>query len=187
MSNDTVTLITKGTNPLNKKQAVFLSIYCETEVYKDYEEVAFKYKNIKVPLVVFFNRFDGKMGFLGGAVESGESLVKALVREVREESGYKIKNVDNLKLICSHDTPHLVTHMFALSVTFDELKTIVKNQYKAKHAFVEGTIFTTHFINYDNAKPFDNFMQNNFALSVKEEIKELITALKWDKKYNIGV
>ena len=34
-------------------------------------------------------------------------------------------------------------------------------------------------------KAFDNFIKNNFASTVKEEIADLISGLGWDKKYNL--
>ena len=36
-------------------------------------------------------------------------------------------------------------------------------------------------------KSFDNFIQNNFAPTVKEEISDLIIALGWEEKYGLPI
>jgi len=42
--------------------------------------------------ILLQNRGDGRgWGFLGGAVELGETLEQAVIREVKEESGYDVK------------------------------------------------------------------------------------------------
>ena len=48
----------------------------------------------KGPAVLLFEREDGKGWNLpGGHVERGEGLVQAIRREIREETGMKIKNI----------------------------------------------------------------------------------------------
>lgn len=58
-------------------------------------------KNGKILLIKRKNTgyMDGMYGFLAGHVEAGESLKQAMVREVREEGGIKVKEED-LEFVC---------------------------------------------------------------------------------------
>lgn len=50
-----------------------------------------RYPKIKpFPMVLMINRWDGKIGFPGGKVDSGESVKEALFREIYEEIGLKV-------------------------------------------------------------------------------------------------
>ena len=77
------------------------------------------------------------------------------------------------------------THLYALRVNEKEFRDILKGQHDAIHYLAEGTCSAIHFINYPHNNSFDNFMLNNFAPTVKNEIKELVKFLNWSKKYNL--
>lgn len=182
-----ITLIEKGSNISQKKEAVFVAIYTESEIYRNYDQIEIHYQDTVVPLVMFLNRFDGTLGFLGGNIDPGETLVEALIREIKEESGYSLTAMDreNLILVSSHEMKNQVTHFYALGVDINTFKNILKNQDQAEHYLAEGNLFCTHFINYYHKNAFNNFMKNNFAVSVKEEVAQLIEHLDWDVKYNL--
>lgn len=48
---------------------------------------------------------DGKWGLLGGFVDRDENLKEAAAREVMEESGYKVKNIQLLTVRDNPDRP----------------------------------------------------------------------------------
>lgn len=176
-----------GTNPNNKTEAVFIMAYAETDIWRNYDEVSKEAQKTIVPLVLMLQRWNGKIGFIGGNVDIGEDLTAAAVREFSEETGYALSSdqIKKLDFVCSHETQDLVTHLMAMKVTEYVLKDIIINSHKAKHFMSEGTLFTTQMINYPHMKSFDNFMQNNFAITVKEQIGEAIEKLDWKEKYNL--
>jgi U8 snoRNA-decapping enzyme len=176
-----------STNSNNKKQAIFIMAYAETDIWRNYDDVSKEAQKTIVPLVLMLQRWDGKIGFVGGNVDPGEDLISAAVREFAEESGYNLSSdqIKKLDFVCSHETENMVTHLMTLKVTEYVLRDIIINSHKAKHFMSEGTLFTTHMINYPHMKSFDNFMQNNFPETVKEQIMEAVTKLSWQEKYNL--
>ncbi|AKM81293.1 MAG: hypothetical protein UT13_C0001G0332 [Candidatus Pacebacteria bacterium GW2011_GWF2_38_9] len=48
----------------------------------------------------------GKWGLLGGFVERDETLEEAVKREIREESGYLVKNINLLRIKDNPNRPH---------------------------------------------------------------------------------
>lgn len=177
------------TNPTEQKQAVFLAFVSKHPIWKDYDHIAEEDKNLEVPLVLMLQRWDGLKGFVGGEVEPGEELLTALKREVEEEIGYNMKEEDmlNLRPVSSHQTPDIVTHLFTLEVDFNKMKGIVEKSLFAPHAMSEiVSVMPVPFINYPHRKSFDNFMENNFACTVKEEVGDLIGFFNWSKQFNLS-
>jgi U8 snoRNA-decapping enzyme len=176
-----------GSNPNNKKQAIFIMAYAETDIWRNYDDVSKEFQKTIVPLALMLQRWDGKIGFVGGNADPGENLINAAVREFAEESGYSLSSdqIKKLDFVCSHETEHMVTHLMTLKVTEYVLRDIIINSHKAKHFMSEGTLFTTQMINYPHMRSFDNFMQNNFPQTVKEQIMEAIAKLDWKEKYNL--
>lgn len=176
-----------GSNPNNKKQAVFIMAYAETDIWRNYDEVSKEAQKTIVPLVIMLQRWDGTIGFIGGNVDSGESLNSAAIREFSEESGYALSSdqIKKIDFVCSHETDNIVTHLMTIKVTEYVLRDILINSHKAKHFMSEGSLFTTQMINYPHMKSFDNFMKNNFAITVKEQIMEVVDKLGWKEKYNL--
>jgi U8 snoRNA-decapping enzyme len=179
--------IEEKTNPNNKKQAVFIMAYSETDIWRNYHGVSKEAQETIVPLVLMLQRYDGTIGFVGGQVDDGEDLLASAVREFKEETGYSLSSdqIRKFEFACSHETDKMVTHLMTIKVSEFVLKDIIANSYKAEHFMSEGTLFTTHMINYPHMRSFDNFMKNNFAPTVKEEIMEVIEKLNWKEKYNL--
>ncbi len=177
-----------GTNPENKPQAVFIALTSEIQVWKDYEGLSEVLKKTLVPVVLMVQRWDGLQGFAGGEVEEGESLKDAVERECFEEIGLMLNDseLESAKLVSSHQTEKQVTHLMTISISPELMQEAVKGFSKAEHFMSEIiAVMPIHFINYPHKKAFDNFVKNNFASTVKEEIADLISGLGWDKKYNL--
>lgn len=177
-----------GSNPENQKQAVFVALTTESQVWKNYEGIPDEAKQTVVPLVLMLQRWDGQQGFIGGEVEEGESLKDAVERECFEEIGLMLNDSElkSAKLVSSHKTEKQVTHLMTISISPELMQEAVKGFSKAEHFMSEIiAVMPIHFINYPHKKAFDNFVKNNFASTVKEEIADLISGLGWDKKYNL--
>lgn len=182
--------ITLGSNPENMAQAVFVALVSESKVWKDYEGISAEARETVVPLVLMLQRWDGVKGFVGGEVEAGESLKEAVVRECQEEIGLVLNasEIAAARLVSSHQTNSRVTHLMAVEVSSERMVEAVKGAAGAEHFMSETvSVMPVHFINYSHKKAFDNFIQNNFASTVKEEIADLINALGWSEKYGLPV
>ena len=107
-----------GSNPENQKQAVFVALTTESQVWKNYEGISEEAKQTVIPLVLMLQRWDGQQGFVGGEVEEGESLKDAVERECFEEIGLMLNESElkSAKLVSSHQTEKQVTHLMAISI-----------------------------------------------------------------------
>lgn len=169
-----------------QKEAVFTAIYTEYPIYTNDNSISQEKRNTIIPLVLFNNRWDGRIGLLGGLLDEGESIKDTAFREIIEEASF-IPDKDKLQYVCTHETIEIKTHLFCLNVNFDTFKSIIKNQIDADHFLTEVSLFGVHFINYEHRLSFDNFMKNNFPATVKSQIKDLVLFLNWDKTYNLAV
>jgi U8 snoRNA-decapping enzyme len=172
-----------GTISNDKPNAVFLSIYVrEISPWKYFTE---DIKHIKCPAVIMIDRWDGRSGFPGGTLEGGEPLMEALVREIKEEIGIRVRT-DLVHPIVSHESNKIVTHLFGLKVNELEFLHIyyhILNNFSRSillHAYEEGD--TSHFmseitgikivpiVNHEG-KGINKFMENSFAGGAREDIK----------------
>lgn len=168
-----------------KKNAVFLAIYLESispwKYFKD------DMQHIKCPALIMIDRWDGRMGFPGGTVNEGETLLQALVREIKEEIGITIKP-EQVHPIASHEN-RIVTHLYGLKVLEAEFLHIyyhILNNFSRSillHAYEEGD--ESHFmseitgikivplIHHEN-KGINRFMENSFAGATKEDLEVIL-------------
>lgn len=167
-------------NP-DKKNAIFLVIYVEEispwKYFKD------QIRHTKCPALIMIDRWDGRMGFPGGTVEAGESLLEALTREIKEEIGITVKP-DKVFPVASHEW-RITTHLFGLKVLEAEFLHIyyhILNNFARStllHAYEEGD--ESHFMSEitgikivpvveHDGKGIRMFLQNSFAGSAKEEL-----------------
>lgn len=182
--------ITLGSNPENMAQAVFVALVSESKVWKDYEGISAEARETVVPLVLMLQRWDGMKGFVGGEVEAGESLKEAVVRECQEEIGLVLNasEIAAARLVSSHQMKSRVTHLMVVEVSPERMVEAVKGAADAEHFMSETVaVMPVQFMNYPHKKAFDNFIQNNFASTVKEEIADLINGLGWSEKYGLPV
>ncbi len=179
-----------GQNLNNKPQAVFVAITTEAKIWKGYDGISKEEEEMFVPLVLMIDRWDGCKGFFGGEVESDESLLDAAWREFSEESGSELSNKEkaNSNIVSSIETENLVTHLIEIKVSLERMKEFLYGVNKAQHFLSEVSgVSAVQFINYKNKNSFDNYMKNNFALTVKEEIFDLIVFNGWDVKYGLNI
>jgi ADP-ribose pyrophosphatase YjhB (NUDIX family) len=165
-----------GTNPNNKKQAVFVAFHGSQKVYENCEEVSEAERQTDIKLLFMVNRWDGKIGFPGGNVEDGETLREAAVREVKEELGYTVYDFD-LEPVCSHDSK-IVTHLFSVEVGYDTLVRLQKLALEVAnlHTEITGT-FLAHIMygvgDYIQTRGLASLLQTALAPSVRNEMMVL--------------
>ncbi len=74
-----------------KQNAVFLAIYTdEISPWKYFKD---DMQQTSCPAIIMIDRWDGRIGFPGGTLEPKEELLDALVREINEEIGIKVKKI----------------------------------------------------------------------------------------------
>lgn len=174
-----------GQTSPHKKNAVFLAIYVdEISPWKYFKD---DMQHIKCPAIIMIDRWDGRMGFPGGTVNENETLIDALVREIKEEIGITIK-ASQVDPIVSHET-RIVTHLYGLRVLEAEFLHIyyhILNNFSRSillHAYEEGD--DSHFmseitgikivplVQHEN-KGIVRFVENTFAGSSREDLDVLL-------------
>lgn len=132
--------------PHSIRNAVFVAFYAEpTHLYQtnpDCRAWGEQAWYSKVSLLGVMMRWDGSLGFVGGSVDEGESLIEAVIREVKEETDYSISS-DMLVPVCSHLMESGTqwekhTHLFAVKLTVEQMYEMRNAQAKAWHGRVES-------------------------------------------------
>lgn len=168
------------TGTLHKtKNSVFVAFY--TKQYHHYQtsEICKKWGKdawyATVALLGVMVRWDFSMGFVGGAVDSGESLLEAVTRECKEEVGYNVAP-ERLTPVCSHymedDGFKQNTHFYICEVSPEEIYAIqTKSTSKeAVDAKVENSAYAVVHMVEDS---FTNLGNSKWAGTGREELEIL--------------
>ncbi len=166
---------TGSVHPL--RNAVFVAFYAEpTHLYQsnpDCKKWGEQAWYSKVALLGVMMRWDGSLGFVGGSVDSGESLVEAVIREVKEETDYTV-TTDMLVPVCSHlmtEGKEKHTHLFAVKLTVDQMYEMRNSQAQAWHGRVESAGMNVVHMVPDAPK---NLLANSWAGTAKLELEILL-------------
>ena len=130
----------------------------------------------KVALLGVMVRWDGEMGFVGGQVDQGETLIQAAIRECSEEVNYS-PLPGQLTLVCSHHMKskrrnfEQHTHLYACEVSPEIIYEIRKNSVSSEHARVESAGFSV--VHMTNTAP-QKLLNNGWAGTGAEELKLLL-------------
>jgi U8 snoRNA-decapping enzyme len=181
----TTTRVPFGKIDPQKKNAVFLAIYVdEISPWKYFKD---DIRHLKCPAFIMIDRWDGRMGFPGGTVNESESLMEALLREIKEEIGITIKP-SQVHPIVSHES-RLITHLYGLKVLEAEFLHIyyhILNNFSRSillHAYEEGD--ESHFMSEitgikivpvirHDGKGINKFVENAFAGATREDLDVLL-------------
>ena len=158
-----------------KNNGVFLAIY--TDEISPWKYFMDDMQHTSCPAVIMIDRWDGRMGFPGGTLEPNEDLLDALVREIHEEIGIKVKS-DKVKGVISQESEKIVTHLFSLKVNELEFlhiyyhilnnfsRSILNHAYETEdesHFMSEITGIKIVPIIEHNGKGINKFLENGFA------------------------
>ena len=160
-----------------KKQMVFLiPIIKKSKPYLNYGDD--KLKDLNIPQLLMFNRWDGKYGFIGGNVDNTDkSLLGALHRECLEEINFNINDyiiTNKIKPFRTYSTEKCNIHSYLLELEEIDIKDIFVQSANAKHFLAEGTL-SVHQIYKDS---INNLLKAEFSGSAKLEFLELIKELE---------
>ena len=70
---------------LNQKNAVFVGFFVRSKLYRGSPHVSSVDHERELTQILLLMRWDSRLGFPGGMVDDGETLVEAALREVQEE------------------------------------------------------------------------------------------------------
>ena len=144
--------------------------------------------------VLLVNRWDGRIGFVGGFVgdeNENESIKDALVREAKEEIGYDISDKEikvEREAEYKKDWGKLVLNFTPLRIDYEEFMKVLKGLPNSEHFLYETmgySIFTINednIKNYEETKQYKNFIKNNLATDVKEELNYILDKIKKENK-----
>jgi U8 snoRNA-decapping enzyme len=159
----------------NKKQMVFCAIHTVGKPYLNYDQVPKSERGIDVPLVLFLLRWDGCIGFPGGNVDEGETLIEAVVREAQEEINFDL-DIKKLEPLSSFRDDSKNIHCFSYKVDgVDAIKKIIKDATESEHFLAENQgCFAVQAANFDRNRGLPQFLLNNFIATSRFEFDILL-------------
>lgn len=140
--------------------------------------------------ILLTNRWDGRIGFVGGLIgdtKINETPENTIVRECKEEIGYDIDKKDikiEYKNTCKKPGSDLILYFADLKVSYEEFMNVLTNIHKAEHflyevnGYVIFTISKKDIKNYEEHKVYKNFIKNNLATDVENELNFLLDKIK---------
>ncbi len=160
---------------LAERNAVFLCFYADdAKPYRDSEN---EYKDIVIPQVLMSFRWDGVLGFIGGNVDEGESLIEALSREVKEEIAFDIVPSileESATFICTHKIRDgFNSHLYAMKISQDMLYALRDHASVATHHDEESAGMITPHLNSKTLAVISR--KGALAPTVHEEFHELFS------------
>ena len=162
-----------------KPQAAFVAITTDMRPWELDETLAPHQRQTVARLGIFTMRWDGRVGFVGGLVDPGESPREAAAREAFEELGAQTAPgaQAHWAWVCSHETDAVAAHLFSWHVEPELFKALLAEQSRAKHWIGEGSAFCAHLRDYGPKKSYANFSRSNFAPAAREELEILVQFL----------
>lgn len=173
---------------MKKKEAVFLALFNRGhQLYENYRSDNKKIDRFCfIPTVLMINRWDGKIGFPGGHIDTGESHLEALTRELKEEINFDLCD-ERPFFVSSIEAPNTFLHFYALEISsFSQLKEIVRGSLEAEHFGAEVTgVFLQHLKTYEGGKGLATLLDSgNLVFSVKEEIRLLLKSISREAEFS---
>ncbi len=167
---------TFGVAPEGLLNCVFCVMYAENVVpYKNYNEVSKEVQKTKLPFAIMQMRWDGKIGFPGGKVDEGETLLEAVKRELKEELGIVFPE-KFYSPVSTFYNDKVATHLFEVKV--DELILLSLITRLSPIAQIGSEVLGVMLVPLCNTTDIhlehDNFLQHNFIASAKLELMNFV-------------
>lgn len=167
------TKIETGTVEEGKLQCVFLLIYCRDG--KPHKKYSLPNGRKLIPKVLSLSRHDGFVGFIGGKVDPGETLIEGLLREVKEETGLILNPNFSIEPLATYSDNEATIHSFSLEVTVNEMLDMATIISKSDNFGIEITGFAlNHIERYVKDGGVDQVLSQNWKATGKLELEELI-------------
>lgn len=160
---------------VGKSDMAFVIFYCKyAKPYRNYEQLPAERRSINIPLIFMNSRFDGKLGFVGGNVDTTDlTLEDAVVRESLEEVNFRI-NKPRLKYFTTfaNDTRHITSFLYELSEK--EMLDLYRSSTRAVHF---GSENCGSIIWQVNEKSVNQLIKNNFSGTAEKELQLILDIL----------
>lgn len=121
----------------------------------------------------------GKWGIIGGFVERGETIREAAAREVFEETGYRIKNLDLLTIRDNPDRPgeDRQNISFVFSCEAGEKEGVPDNESTEQRWFDLNAIPDRKDIAFDHYENIQKYIQDSKNENTKKNINILLLGM----------
>lgn len=163
--------------PPGLKEAVFVAVTAWAPIYKDYEDPTMspEARAALYPMVILMNRWDGKVGFVGGFRESSHGLLKdTAVAEAEEELNLDISETTGMFPLISHQNSRIRVHLFHHPldvVSVHRLRGVLAAAACARDCVAEGAPFWAHLADYGRDKGYNTLRHSStLATAVGEEL-----------------
>lgn len=165
---------------LGEKNSVFIAFYAEpSHLYQtnpDCRAWGAKAWFAKVSLLGVMIRWNGGMGFVGGQVDAGETLIEAALRECSEEIDHT-PDIEQLTLVCSHSMEKgdfkQNTHLYVCKVSVDELYGLRQKSVQSYHGRVESAGYVVVHMSPDAP---ETLLNGVWAGTGKQELEILLNS-----------
>ncbi|XP_023560216.1 U8 snoRNA-decapping enzyme [Octodon degus] len=140
----------------------------------------------RIPLryaVLMQMRFDGRLGFPGGFVDSKDSLEDGLNRELLGKLGEAVSafSVGRTEYRSSRagDTSHVLAHFYAKQLTLEQLEAVEAGAPRAKDHGLEvlGLVRVPLYTLRDGMGGLPAFLENSFIGAAREQLLEALQDL----------
>lgn len=160
---------------LHDNNSAFVVFYTDPiKIYEAVDTLGDTVRQLGIPLMGANLRWDGSLGFVGGIVDPGETILQAALREAGEEVGY-VPEAKNVVLVCSHrmvsSTRTQNTHLFACKVSKDEIYAIRQRACTTEHGETESAGFN---VLHMHSKTLQNLDKMHWAGTALSEVKLLL-------------
>lgn len=160
-----------------KMNASFVAFVAPITLSHNYRELAGK----EIYVTMMQGRWSNDLGFPGGKVEAGETIMMAAIREAKEEVNVDLIE-ESLEFLCSHSNDNKMhTHLFVYHTDIDTIKTIMKESVDSEHFVDElGGTLLVYLEDFGRGKGIENLLTASLASTVREELGVLCNDLNPD-------
>jgi len=136
-----------------------------------------------MPMVLALMRWDGTIGTMGGKLEVGESIRRALARESCEEADFWLSASCEPEVLGTFADDDWRVHSYALEVSYEELLEVRAKASRARPASAEcaGWFIVPaedYRPGYAGPQGVTAFLENNFQSTAKLEFEALCAKIR---------
>lgn len=155
-------------------QASFITLITVQKVAQD-GSYTVEQKMADVALCTMFNRYDGRIGFVGGKTELNETSTETAYREFYEETGVSIDHLKGQEqLVYQAEESGVQSTLYAVYLHPKEFYEIVR-QFDISGMFSdEGSPMVVHLHEFSESTGVQQFAKHNFAPMAKGGLLTLI-------------